>query len=113
LQRRSVERAAFRLANDRRIRAQPAAVELRQDPLGGAGDVARRVEVLDPHQPDAAMRARVEPRRERGDERAGVQQAGRRWREATDVASARRVHRFHHPPARGGRQRAAPTGSAP
>ena len=74
-------------ARRRLVGTQAAARELREDRLGRAGDVARRVEVFDAHQPAAAVGARVEPRGERGDQRAGVQRAGRRGREAADVGA--------------------------
>ena len=53
----------------------------------GAGHAARRVDVLDAHQPAPAVRARVEPARQRGDQRAGVQRPGGRRREAAAVGA--------------------------
>ncbi len=85
LQRRFIKPRARRLMDDRRVGDEAHARELIEDRLGRAGDVARRVEVLDANQPASAVGARVEPRGERGDERAGVEKPGGRGREAADV----------------------------
>ena len=72
----------------------------RQRRLVGAADAARGVDVLDAHQPLAAMGPRIEPAGQRGDQRTSVQGPGGRGREPPPVApgcggahgpSARRV----------------------
>ena len=52
---------------------------------GRAGLNARRVQVLDAHEPAAAGRPGIEPARERRDQGAEVQRAGGRGREPADV----------------------------
>ena len=83
-------RAAPRVRLPTRVSSgtQPTGCELREDELVGAGHAARRVDVLDAHQPAAAVRAGVEPAGQRGHQRAGVQRPGGRGREAPDVAAA-------------------------
>ena len=68
------------------IGVQTAIGQLPQDGLVGAGLAPRCVHVFDAHQPLAAMGARIQPAGQRGHERAGVQRAGGRGREAADVA---------------------------
>ena len=53
--------------------------------IGRAGLDARRIEVFDAHQPATASGARVEPARERGDQRTEVQRPRGRGREPADV----------------------------
>jgi hypothetical protein len=68
--------------------AIPPQAELRerlQDLVGGAVHDARRVEVLDAHEPSATGGARIEPARRRGNERAHVQWTGGRGREPADI----------------------------
>src|SRR5690606_35631916 len=81
-----VRRMATALPDDGTVRDEAQAGERREDVLGRAGDVARTIEVLDPQQPAACVRAGVEPARHRGDQGARMERAGGRGREATDVA---------------------------
>ena len=92
-QRPLVERDPIRLSYRRRIGQQAAARQLAEDGLGRAGDVARPVQVLDAHQPAPALGPRIEPRGQRRDQRAGMEQAGGRGREAADVGR----HRIRSP----------------
>jgi hypothetical protein len=78
LQRRFIARAAQALIKDRSIPGEPEALEDAQDVVGRAGLCARRVEVLDAQEPASARRARVEPARGRGRQRAEVQRSARR-----------------------------------
>ncbi len=73
------------LEQHRFVGLESAGRELAQDLLAGPGHLARRVEVLDPDDPRAASRARVEPARERRDEGARVQRAGGRGGEPAPV----------------------------
>ena len=56
-----------------------------EDACGGAGDCARGVDILDAQQPASAVGARFKKAADRGDQRAEVQRAGRRGREAADI----------------------------
>lgn len=60
-QRLRVEAFATALPDRRFIGVQAKCVECAQDVIVGVPDAARVVDVLDPHQPVAAMGARVQP----------------------------------------------------
>ena len=95
LQRLRIQRAPIGLAQRRRVRMQAAVGELTQDRVLGAGDAARAVDILDAHQLAPAMCARVQPRGQRRDHRAGMQPAGRRRRKAADIGqTGARAHRI-------------------
>ena len=47
--------------------------------------VAGEIHVFHPHQPQPAVRPGIQPRRQRGDQRARVQWPGGRWRKSADV----------------------------
>src|SRR5258706_15726683 len=64
---------------------QAEGLERAENVLRGPGHRARDIDVLDAHQPFAAGGARVEPARERGDERTEMQGPGGRGREAALV----------------------------
>ena len=64
------------------VEAEPAQRLL--DLLGGLGDLAARVGVLDPQPELAALVARVEPVEERGVDAPDVEEAGRARSEADD-----------------------------
>ncbi len=92
LQRLGIARAALALPHRRRIGQQAAGGQLLQDELVGAGHAARAVDVFDAHQPGAAMRAGVQPGGQGRHQRAGVQRAGVRGREAAHVRCSAGVH---------------------
>ena len=73
------------LVDHRLVRRHAERLERRKDLGIGAGDFARRIEILDAHDPPSAGRARKEPTPDRRDERAEMQPAGRRGREAAVV----------------------------
>ena len=89
-----IQREPGGLEDDVAVPREAEALERAEDVVGGARDDARRVEVLHPNEPAPAVRAREEPRTERGDEAPEVQRAGRRGREAPDGRRGRR--RGHH-----------------
>ena len=72
-----IERLALRLPNGRLIGLQTAVRKLLQDALSGAGLVAGEVHIFHAHQPEPAMRARVQPGGQRSDQRARMQRPGR------------------------------------
>jgi len=76
------------LPDDRPVGVQAMVRERGEDRRRGARHLAGRVEVFDPQQPSSAMGSGVEKTGQRGDQRAAVQRAGRRWREAADVRVA-------------------------
>src|SRR6185503_10012657 len=92
LERAQVERRAAALVDDFAVPGETKPLERVQDLRRRARQVARRVEILDAHQPAAARRARVEPARERGNERPEMQRTGGRGREPADVHGVYRVH---------------------
>src|SRR5689334_15391614 len=65
LERFFIARAALRLAHDRAVPREAELVQRAQDLVFGAGDRARRIDVLDPQVPFAACGAGIEPARER------------------------------------------------
>jgi hypothetical protein len=65
------------LVHDRTLPIHPARFERLQDVVRSAAHDSRRVEVLDAHEPRAAVRARFEIAPDRGDERAEVQRPRR------------------------------------
>jgi len=83
-----VVRRAAALVLDRAIPGEAEPVQRAQDCVGSPRLHARRVQVLDAHQPAAARRARVEPARERRHQRAEMQRTGGRGREPADVHGA-------------------------
>ena len=105
------------LKDDLPVPRQAEALERAQDVVGGARHDARRVEVLHAHEPAAALRAREEPRAERGDEAPEVQRPGGGGREARRRAaeSARRSRSEVNPLNPGGltRQDADPYDARP
>ena len=76
-QRLLVEFRAGALADDRPVPLESEGVERPKDRIGGAGYLARPVDVLDANEPCAALRARIEVAADRRQERARVQRAGR------------------------------------
>ena len=90
VERRAVSIAAPALADDRPVRLEPEGCQRPQDLVRGAGNLARRVEVIHAHQPLAAARARVGPTADRRDQRAEVERAGGRGREAAAIGGLRR-----------------------
>ena len=64
------------LKDDLPVPRQAEALERAEDVVRGARHDARRVEILHPHEPPPARRAREQPRAESGDEAAEVQRAG-------------------------------------
>jgi hypothetical protein len=80
--------AARGLPPHRPVRLEAEAGQRPQLRLGGAGDFARRIQVLDPDQPLASGMARGQPTAEGGDQRAEVQRAGGRGREPAHVGPA-------------------------
>ena len=73
------------LPHDLAIPFEAKAFEGGEDTLGGAGHRAWAVDILDAQQPASAVGARFQEAADRGDQRAEVQRAGRRGREAADV----------------------------
>ncbi len=70
-----IQCAALALKHHRLVRLEPASRQ-RFDEVGcRTGNVARRIEILDSDDPDATRGTCVEPARESGDQRAGVQRA--------------------------------------
>ena len=85
IERLLVQRAALRLADWRLVGHQSAGGQLLDDHLVSAWNAARRVHVLDAHQPLATVDAGIKPAGQRGDEGARMQRAGRGWRKSSNV----------------------------
>ncbi|EKZ96875.1 hypothetical protein D769_23174 [Cupriavidus sp. HMR-1] len=85
-QRLRVQALATALPDGRFVRVQAQRVERAQDVIVGAPDAARVVDVLDPHEPVAAMGARVQPARQRGNQGAQMEWARGGGRKAAPVA---------------------------
>ena len=81
-----VERGALALPRHGAVPREAVALQRGEDAGLGAGAGARRVDVLDADQPLAAGDARVAAARERCDQRAEMQCAGGRRREAAAAA---------------------------
>ena len=79
-----VERTAPRLPYRRLVGHQAAGGELAKDFFGRAGHAARRVHILDPHQPTPAVGAGIEPAGQGRDQRARMQRPGGRGREPAE-----------------------------
>src|ERR1700694_5923714 len=77
----AVKLSALALIDHRIVPLEPEVFERPHDLVSGAGLLARRVQILDAHQPPSARRARIEPAGERSDQRTEVQRPGGRWRE--------------------------------
>ena len=73
VQRLLVQRAALRLPHDGPIGVQTALGQLAQDGLVRPGNAARRVHILNAHQPGAVGSAGIQPAGQRRDQRACVQ----------------------------------------
>ncbi len=82
---RLVQVATLALVDRRLVRLQAEGVQGGKDRRAEPGHLARRIEVLDAHQPFAARLARQQPAAERGDQRAEVQVAGGRGGESSAV----------------------------
>ena len=67
LKRRLIGVAAAALIDNFAVGMHAAGGERAQDVIGGAGDTARRINVLDAQQPCAAVMARIGVTRHRGD----------------------------------------------
>lgn len=89
--RRLVRVAARRLAPHGSIPLEAVTFERAQDVVRGARTCTRNVDILDAHEPCAGVAARIGIARHRGNERAEVQRAGRRRREAAAVRAFRRT----------------------
>src|SRR5690349_7253692 len=85
LERVLVEGHAPALPDGRLVGHHAEAGEGIEDIFRRAGNGARAVDVLDAHEPRAAMRAGVEPACQRADQRAEVQRACRRRRETAAI----------------------------
>jgi hypothetical protein len=94
VQRRLVGRAAGGLPQRRRVGHQAQRGQLAQDHLAPAGQAARGVDVLNAHQPAAALGAGVQPAGQRGHRAAGMQRAGGRRGKAAGAGACR--HRPGH-----------------
>ena len=83
---------ARRLPHDRTVPREAIARERGRIARSAPAAAARLVDVLDAQQPFAAARARIAIARERGDQRAEMQRAGGRGREAAAVRGAGRTY---------------------
>ncbi len=95
VQRLPVQRAALALPHDRFIRDQ---AECRQRPqlrVGRTCHLARRIEILDPHQPIAAAAACGQPAAERGHQRSEMQRSRGRGRKTPPITDGRGRTRRH------------------
>ena len=82
-----VKRVTLALPDHGFVAVQAERGQRAQLPFSRARNFARRVEVFDTHQPVAAVVTRQQPTAERGQQRAGMQIAGRRGRETAAVAA--------------------------
>ena len=69
--------AALALAHHRAVPFEREIPQRAQDEFGGAGLLARRVQILHADQPPAAARTGLEAASQRGDQRAEMQGPGR------------------------------------
>ena len=83
-QRRLVQRDPLRLHGHFAVPLQSVSTERAEDVVRRAGNDARRVEILNPHQPPPARAASEHPRSDGRDEAAEVQRSGGRRGEAAD-----------------------------
>ena len=85
-----IDVATFALAQHRAVGMQSERRQRAQLLPGGARDLTRRVEVLDPHQPFATGAPRQQPAAECRQQRTEMQRPGRRGREAAAITGAGR-----------------------
>lgn len=90
LQRGAVGIVAAALPDDLAIPFEAEARQRGDDAFGRAGHGARRIDVLDPQQPAPAVAARFQIAARRCDQRAEMQRAAGRGREAADMGGRRR-----------------------
>jgi hypothetical protein len=88
VQGRLVERHSAALINDLAVPFETKSLERAEDAVCAAGHDARGVEILDAHQPAAALVAGIEVASHRGEKRTQVQIPGRGRGEAADVLPA-------------------------
>ena len=84
-----VEIAPIALAQHRIVGRESECLQRAQLPFGRTGDLARRIQVLDAHEPFAASVARQQPASQRCHQRAEVERAGRRGSETPAVGEGR------------------------
>src|SRR5206468_12154625 len=88
-----VEGAALRLVQRWLVWQQAAGDQLLQYGLVDTRNAARRVHVLDAHQPAPTVCTRIQPAGQRGDQRAGMERAGGRGGKSTSIARQRTSHK--------------------